>query len=87
MTKQCVTPASHSASKKTNDVVYMLGSGKLEVALAVLAARDWLAAEKAWDGKGATGVEGRRAVWAGLFDVVLLLLFFKAPELLVLDDV
>lgn len=24
-TKQCVTPASHSASKKANDVVYMLG--------------------------------------------------------------
>lgn len=24
-TKQCVTPASHSASKKANDVVYMVG--------------------------------------------------------------
>lgn len=24
-TKQCVTPASHSASKKANEVVYMLG--------------------------------------------------------------
>lgn len=24
-TKQCVTPASHSASKKANDVVYMFG--------------------------------------------------------------